>query len=123
MVQATVKVRTRNSGVRGQLQPRRGPAEARDSGSVTFILKRVLSVFNAELVGGFGETEQLLVVGAHLDSVTAGPGINDNGLDRPWCWNCASSGEHGKGMDEYLDLHGGVPRSLVLLGLIFTSVS
>ena len=27
----------------------------------------------------YGSTETVIVVGSHLDSVTAGPGINDNG--------------------------------------------
>ena len=58
-------------------------AEARDSGSVTIhfeaeVLSQDLPTWNL-LADLQGETEQLLVVGAHLDSVTAGPGINDNG--------------------------------------------
>ena len=58
-------------------------AEAAEDGTVTIrleaeVLSQNLPTWNvfADLVG---ETDQLLVVGAHLDSVTAGPGINDNG--------------------------------------------
>jgi Zn-dependent M28 family amino/carboxypeptidase len=58
-------------------------ADAADRGAVEVelvadVLRDALPTWNltADLQG---QTDQLLVVGAHLDSVSAGPGINDNG--------------------------------------------
>ena len=53
-----------------------GPVEVRvvvDAGIVEESVTNVLAELDR------GDPDQLVVVGAHLDSVTAGPGINDNG--------------------------------------------